>query len=120
MPTKDWNAGTITFTPYGVVTNATAPANTETIIMSIAGFCVPTSGSLSTAMGTAVTSTFTADATYVQYDEWIGAETAAITLPGAAAGSKCRIVVDRLTSGTYAQKCGLTGGLLRFTRTLTP
>ncbi|MHB8123116.1 MAG: hypothetical protein ACYDG4_13280 [Desulfuromonadaceae bacterium] len=120
MPPKDWNAGTITFTPYGVVTNATAPANTETIIMSISGFCVPTSGSLSTATGTAVTSTFTSTATYVQYDEWIGAETAAITLPGAAAGSKCRLMVDRLTTDTYEQAVGVTGGLIKFTRALAP
>lgn len=120
MPPKDWNAGTITFIPYGVVTNATAPANTETIIMSISGFCVPTSGSLSTATGTAVSSTFTADANYVQYDEWIGTETTAITLAGAAAGSKCRIMVDRLTTGTYAQKAGFTGGLIKFTRTIAP
>ena len=120
MPPKDWNAGTITFIPYGVVTNATAPANTETVIMSISGFCVPASGSLSTAACTAITSTLTADTTYVQYDEWMGAETAAITLPGAAAGNKCRIIVDRLTSGTYAQKAGVTGGLLKFTRTLAP
>lgn len=120
MPPKDWNAGTITFTPYGVVTNATAPANTETSIWSIAGFCVGTSGNLSTALGTAQTSTLTADATYVQYDEWIGPETAAITLPGAVAGNKCRIVVDRLTSGTYAQKIGLTGALVKFGRVLAP
>ncbi len=119
MPPLDWNSGPITFTPYGVVTAATPPANNETVIMSVSGFCVPTSGSLSTATGTAVTSTFTADATYARYDEWKGAETSAITLAGALAGSKCRIMVDRLTSDTYEQKIGLTGGNLSFTRVLS-
>ncbi len=120
MPPADWNDGTIALTPYGVVTNATAPANTETVIWSVAGFCVAASGSLSSALGTAQTSTFTANATYVQYDEWVGPATAAITLPGAAVGSKCRIVVDRLTSGTYAQKISLSGAVLKFGRVLAP
>jgi hypothetical protein len=119
-PPADWNAGTITFVPYGVVTNATAPTTGQTVVWSLTGFCTADSGSLSQALGTAVTSTLTAPATYVQYDEWIAPETAALTLPGAAAGSVCRIVVDRLTSGSYAQKTGLVGGLLKFTRTLAP
>jgi hypothetical protein len=122
MPPKDWNAGTVTFTPYGVVTQATGPGNSETIIISVAGFCIASSGSFSGAIGAAVSSTFTAanPSTHVQYDEWIGTETAAITLAGAAAGSKCLITVDRLTSDTYEQKVGLAGGLLKFTRTLAP
>jgi hypothetical protein len=120
MPPSDWNAGTITVQPFGVVTNATAPATGETVIWSISGLCVVDSGSLSTAMGTAVTSTLTAPATYVQYEEWIGPATAAITVAGAAAGGKCKIMVDRLTTGTYAQKIGSTGFLIKFTRTLAP
>lgn len=119
-PPADWNAGTIKIKPYGIVTASTAPANGETIIFSFSGFCVAASGSTSTATGTAVSSTFTADATYAQYDEWIGAETTAITLAGAAAGSKCFIMVDRLTSDTYEQLTGLTGFVIHYTRTLTP
>jgi hypothetical protein len=119
-PPADWDAGTIKIKPYGIVTAATAPANGETIIFSFSGFCVPTSGSTSAATGTAVSSTFTADATYAQYDEWIGTETTAITLAGAAAGSKCFIMVDRLTSDTYEQLTGLTGFVIHYTRTLAP
>ena len=119
-PPRDWDLGTITVKPYGVVTNATAPANTETVIWSAAGFCAGSSDSLSRAVGTAQTSTFTADATYVQYDEWVAPASAALTLPGAAIGSKCRIVLDRLTTGTYAQKIGLTGVFLKFSRVLAP
>jgi hypothetical protein len=118
LATLDWNAGTITVAPYMVVTNATAPTTNETVVWSVAGFCVPTSGSLSTALGTAQTSTFTGTNTYAQYDEAYAPATAAITLPGAAAGSKCRIVVDRLTSDTYEQKIGATGFLVKFTRTI--
>ena len=117
---NDWNAGTITITPYMVVTNATAPSNGETIVFSFSGFAVGNSQSLSQASGTAVTSTTTADATFVQYGEMIGTQTAAITIANTpAGGKKLRILADRLTSGSYAQKIGLTGILVKFTRTLT-
>ncbi|MEN6421668.1 MAG: hypothetical protein ABFD76_06930, partial [Smithella sp.] len=55
LPPSDWDGGTIKITPYMVVTNATAPANTETVIWSFAGYCVGDSDSLSQALGTAVT-----------------------------------------------------------------
>jgi hypothetical protein len=116
LPPYDWNSGTITITPYMVVTNATAPANTETVIWQFAGYCYGDSDSLSQALGTAVNSTYVAGNALVQYDEAIGTETAAITLPGAGAGKKCRITADRLTSGSYAQKIGLSGTRVKFTR----
>ena len=118
-PPADWDAGTITVIPYGVITE-TAPADTNTAIWSVSGFCVASSGSLSQALGTAQTSTMTFDATYALYDEWIGSATAAITLPGAAAGTKCHIMVDRTTAGTYAQKIGLGGIMVKFKRVLAP
>jgi hypothetical protein len=114
---SDWNAGTITATPYFVVTNATAPANTETIKFNFRGLCYATSIS-DLALGTAIGSTTTADATYTQYDTIVGTETAAITLTGAAAGSICVIDVGRNTSDTYDYEIGLTGILLKFTRVI--
>jgi hypothetical protein len=117
MPPTDWNAGTITYKVFGVISQ-TAPADTKTAVFSLAGFCVGTSDSLSQAVGTAVTSTFTADATYALYDEWISTESAAVTLAGAAAGKKARLTLDRLTSGDYAQKILVTGITIHFTRTL--
>lgn len=120
LPPADWDGGTIKITPYMVVTNATAPANTETIIWSFSGYCVGDSDSLSQALGTAVTSTYTAGNALVQYDEVIGAETNAITLAGAGSGTKCRISAERLTSGTYAQKIGAAAFKVKFTRTMTP
>jgi hypothetical protein len=119
LPPTDWNAGTITFIPYFAVTNATAPANTETVIMQLSGIAIGPSDSLSQATGTAQTSTFTADATYLQYDAAVGAESAAITIANTpAAGKKVRLILDRLTTGTYAQKIGVTGIGVKFTRTL--
>ena len=118
-PPIDWNAGTITVMPYGVISE-TAPTNTQYATFSISGFCVATSGSLSQAIGTAQTSTMTFDASYVLYDEWIGPATSAITLPGAASGTKCRIMLERLTGDTYAQAIGSTGFLIKFGRTLAP
>jgi hypothetical protein len=118
-PPTDWDAGTITVIPYGVITE-TAPSDTNTAIWSISGFCVASSGSLSQALGTAQTSTMTFDATYVLYDEWIGPATAAITLPGAAAGAKCHIMVDRTTAGSYAQKIGLSGIMVKAERAFAP
>jgi hypothetical protein len=116
----DWNGGTITITPYAAVSQATAPANGETVIWSFSAFAIPNSGSKSRALGTAVTSTWTADATLVQYDQVIGTETAAITIAGAAAGGGqvCEIKCKRVTTDTYEQKIGLESLLLKFTRSL--
>ena len=119
LPPSDWDGNPIKITPYMVVSNATAPANGETIVWSFAGYCVGDSDSLSQALGTAVTSTYTAPNTLVQYDEVIGTQTANITLAGAAAGKKCRITVDR-AQGTYVQKIALVSLLLKFTRVLAP
>ncbi|MFA5340246.1 MAG: hypothetical protein WC332_00570 [Clostridia bacterium] len=115
----DWNAGTINAKLFSIVSNATAPANLETVIYSISGFCVGSSDSLNQAMGTSVNAIFTADATYAQYDEVITNESGAVTLTGAGAGKKCRISVCRPTSDTYAQPVALTGMRIRFNRTLS-
>jgi hypothetical protein len=123
LPPKDWNAGTITITPYMLVTQATGPAQTETIIFSFSGYAVGDSESLSQATGTAISSTTTepTPATHIQYDEIIGTETAAITIANTpAAGKKIRLMVDRLTTDTYEQKVGLAGFLIKFTRTFAP
>jgi hypothetical protein len=116
----DWNGGTILIYPKYIVTNGTAPANEETVVFSFSGFCVTGSDSMSQAAGAAVSSTFTADATYVQYDYVNGSVTAAVTLANAAAGRMAKIICDRLTTGTYAQLIGLLGFTVKFTRILVP
>ncbi len=118
-PPLDWDGGVVYFQPTGVVTSSTAPANTETVIMSMSGYAIASSDSLSQATGTAVNSTFTANATYAQYDEVIFPISQAITIANnPAAGKKVRLILDRLTSGTYAQPLGITGFWLKYGRVL--
>ena len=120
LPPLDWDGGTIYWQWAGVVDNATAPANTETIICQLGGYAVASSDSLSQAMGTSVSSTFTANATYAQYDEIISTLSGAVTIANTpAAGKKVKLALDCLTTGTYAQAGpSMTGLWLKFGRTL--
>lgn len=112
--------GTVTARVIGFVTNATAPANGEVVAFSIAGASVGDSELLSSAVGSAQTASFTADATYAQYDRRATAFSSAITVTGMAAGETALFKVTRLatTTDTYAQKFGVWGIELKFTRVL--
>ena len=120
QPPADWNGGTITFRVLGFVTNATAPANTETAIFGLQGASVADSQILSSALGTVVNATFTANATYVQYDRWSTAWSAAVTLTGAAAGETVLLNLVRDTADTYAQTIGVIGLEIKYTRSIVP
>ena len=120
QPPADWNGGTITFRVIGFVTNGTAPANTETAIFGLQGASVADSQILSSALGSVVNATFTADATYVQYDRWSTAWSGAVTLTGAAAGETVLLNLVRDTTDTYAQTIGVIGLEIRYTRSIVP
>ena len=119
QPPYDLTGGTITFRPICFVTNATAPADSETIIFTLEGASIGDSDLLSSALGTAVASTFTADATYAQYDRLAGAWSSAITITDLAAGETVllELIRDQGTD-TYAQDIGLWAIEIKFSRTL--
>ena len=119
MPPVDWNAGTVTYQVMGVIDN-TAPTTGQTAIYQLSAFAVGSSDSLSQTPGGEVTSTFTADTTYALYDEWMSTTSGAVTINNAAAGKKVRLILDRLTSGTYAQPMLVTGIMVKYGRTLAP
>jgi hypothetical protein len=119
MPPADWDAGTVYFQPTYVVDNATPPTNTQTIITQMSGFAVGTGDSMSQALGTAQTSTFTAGAGLAQYNEIIGAYSSAITIANTpTAGKKVKFFLQRPTGNGYAQSIALTGFTLKYGRTL--
>ena len=120
LPPLDWDGTIAGWQWAGVVDNATAPANGETIICQLGGHAVGSSDSLSQAMGTSVSSTFTADTSYAQYDEIISTMSGAVTIANTpAAGKKVKLALDCLTTGTYAQAGpSMTGLWLKFGRTL--
>jgi hypothetical protein len=66
---------------------------------------------LGCTVGTAQTSSLTADASYVQYDRLAGAYSSAITVTDIAAGESVHFLLTRLatTTDTYAQDFGLAG-----------
>lgn len=100
------------------VSNATAPANTEVVAFSVAGVSLANSGILSGTVGTAVTTSVTADATYVQYDRVATAWSSAITITGLAAGESCHIDLIRLAASTdtYGQDIGVAGLEIKYNR----
>ena len=118
MPPGDWDGSTVYWNWTGIVDNATPPSNTQTAICQLSGVAFSSSDSLSQALGTAVTSTFTADATYVQYDEILSTVSSAVTIANSpVAGKKIKFALDCLTSGTYAQGISMTGWTLKYGRT---
>lgn len=118
----DFTGSTITAQVTGVVSSATAPADTEVVAFSVALACYANSEASTLAVGTAQTSSLTADATYVQYDNLDTAYSSAITPAGSiAAGEECAIALIRLatTTDTYAQDFNVTGVNVKFSRALT-
>jgi hypothetical protein len=103
--------GGIKFRFVGYVSKATAPANTEVVAFSLAGCSLGNSDVLGCTVGTAQTSSLTADASYVQYDRLAGAYSSAITVTDIAAGESVHFLLTRLatTTDTYAQDFGLAG-----------
>ncbi|MGR9046759.1 MAG: hypothetical protein ACU83N_15850, partial [Gammaproteobacteria bacterium] len=94
----------IKFSVSGVVGSATAPANTEVVAFSLAGVSIGNSDAAG-SVGTAQTSSLTADATYAQYDSLDTAYSSAITVTNLAAGETVSFELIRLatTTDTYAQ-----------------
>lgn len=111
-------ASGIKFQFTGWVTNGTQPANGEIVAFSLAGASRGNSDILSGAVGTAQTSSLTADATYVQYDSLDGAYSSAITITDLAKGEKITFLLTRLatTTDTYAQDYGPEGVNLKYVR----
>lgn len=114
----DWNAGTIQFRIICWVTSATAPAENETLMFTLAGGTYGDSDILSTALGSGVTVTYTAPATLAQYDRFATGWSTAVTLAGAASGESAILSFLRDVTDTYAQTIGVQGVEVKFTRTL--
>ena len=95
----------IKFQVVGKVGSATAPAEGEVIAFSLAGMSVGNSDILSGAVGTPQTSSLTAAAGYVQYDEVTTTFSPAITVTNLAAGETAHLDLIRLATSTdtYAQ-----------------
>ena len=99
------------------VTHGTAPADTEVVAFSLAGRSNANSELLSAAVGTAQTSSLTANATYAQYDRlataWCGTD---ITVTGLAPGETAVFTLIRLatTTDTYGQKIGAVSVDIRY------
>lgn len=101
--------GGIKFRVIGFVNNATAPADTETVIMNLAGCSVGNSDDGGCTLGTGVDSTFTADATYAQHDRWSSAWSNEITVTNILAGESVMLKLFRDVDDTYGQGIGVAG-----------
>jgi len=111
--------GTVRYRVSGYVTNATAPANNETVNFALAGSARAPSQLLSKAMGTAGSATFTADGTYAQYDYWETNWSGVVTVTDLAGGMNVMFQLARnQNSDTYAQKIGAAFMQLEITRRL--
>jgi len=101
--------GGIKFRVVGFVDNATAPADTETVIFNLAGCSVGNSDDGGCTLGTGVDSTFTADATYAQHDRWSSAWSNEITVTNIVAGESAMLKLFRDVDDTYGQGIGVAG-----------
>ena len=101
--------GGIKFRVVGFVDNATAPADTETVILNLAGCSVGNSDDGGCTLGTGVDSTFTADATYAQHDRWSSAWSNEITVTNIVAGESAMLKLFRDVDDTYGQGIGVAG-----------
>ena len=117
---KDLTTGVVSFRVRGWTTNGTAPATGETIIFTLAGSSVGDSELLSKAVGSAVSSTFTADGTYAQYDRWSTAWSGDVTVTDLAADEDVmfQLIRDQGTD-TYGQKAGAAWLDIEYFRAIT-
>jgi len=97
----------IVFQVEGWITNATAPADTETVKFALSGVSIGDSELLSLAQGAAITITKTFNATYVQYDQFISGYSGVVTIAGLSAGEVVIFSLKRDTTDTYAQSIGV-------------
>ena len=121
VPT-DFTGTTVTARVTGVVSGATAPADTEVVAFSVALACYANSEASTLAVGTVQTTSLPADATYAQYDNLDTTYSSAITPAGSiAAGEECAAAVIRLatTTDTYAQDFTVTGVEFKYSRALS-
>jgi len=118
----DFTGSTVQVATKNWVSNATGPATGEVVAYSITGVSVGASELLSSAQGSAVTSSFTvaASPTYVQYDSLTTAYVT-VTPTGIAAGETVFFAVTRLatTTDTYAQDVGLAKLLIKYSQAKT-
>ncbi len=101
--------GGIKFRAIGFVDNDTAPADTETVIMNLAGCSVGDSDDGGCTLGTGVNATFTANATYAQHDRWSTAWSNEITVTDIAAGESVMLKLFRDVDDTYGKGIGVAG-----------
>ena len=107
------------FQVNGVVGSATAPANEEIVAFSLAGASVGNSDLISAAAGNPQTSSLTADASYVQYDELNTDFSEAITtITNLAVGETVHFDLIRLaeSTDTYEQDFHVYGITLKYKR----
>lgn len=111
-------ASGIKFAVLCYVVNATAPANTQVVAFSLAGMALANSAILSGAVGSAQTSSLTADATYVQYDRLQTTFSSAVVVTNLADSLTAHFNLIRLatTTDTYAQDIGVAGIILKYKR----
>lgn len=106
----DLTAGsTILFRVVCIVSNATAPANGEIVSFQLSGASMGASDSIGATLGTAVSSSYTADGTYAQYEELPTAWSSAVTITDHAAGEIVKVTLNRDADDvdTYGQDIGL-------------
>ena len=114
----DLSGITVKFRVRGWVTNATAPVNDETVIFTLDGSSVGNSELLSKALsGAPISSTFTADATYAQYDRWATVWSADLTVTDLFVDEDVMFQLIRdQANDTYAQKIGVAWLDIEYTR----
>ena len=118
----DVTGSTVTFRVICWITNATGPANGEGVSFFLQGASVADNEILSSAHGTAVISTADGNGSHAQYDRFVTAWSAAVTLTGIAAGETVTLTLYRDVSDAaddYAQDIGVEAVQIKYSRALT-
>jgi len=116
----DLSGAIIKFRVRGYVSDATAPGAGETAIFTLAGTSIGGSENLNKALGAAVSATFTADATYVQYDRWTTTWSGDVTITDLLADEDTHLQLIRdQGSDTYVQKIGVAWLDIEYTRSVS-
>lgn len=115
---SDFSGSTVTYRVVTFITNATGPSN-EGVAFFLQGASIADGELLSSALGTAVISSWTGK-TEVQYDRIASTWSAAVTITGIAAGETAVLKLYRDVSDgadTYAQDVGVSYIEIKYQRT---
>jgi hypothetical protein len=105
------------FKVEGWITNAVGPTNGQTVRFELRGRCIEDSGSLAASPawpGVTVEKVF--DANFYQYDRFVTGWSAALNLPGLAAGQLVSFWLTRDTADTYEQPIGVGWLKIKYAR----